>query len=283
MRCSRRLSALLLVLTLAACGSVPRPFSPGAKSGGLITPGPASGLVVHPVSGDETATLNSLTVAVIKGLRARNVAAIPYETANRFRLFGAVFPVEQNGGIVTLDITWQIAGPAGQVQREDRYLQDTDLAAYLDGDPQVIQAIAETAVDRIGGLLGLAAQVDADGKTPDLTMAEIRNAPGDGAEALTKAMLSELARLNKTAVTGYRAGLPELEALVTVTPDTGGQDRVKIIWLLRDATGQERGRLEQQNNVPSNRLSGRWGVVARLASSAAAPGIVDLLNRLQQK
>ena len=55
---------------------------------------------------------------------------------------------------------------------------------------------------------------------------------------------------------------------------------MRIIWLVLDSNDNERGRLEQQNTVPANSLARRWGVVAGLAASAAAPGLSDLLARL---
>ena len=88
MRCSRIALGLLILLAVAACGSVPRPFSPGQKSGGLPPPGPSSALIVHPVAGTETATLDALTAQIIAGLQQKQVAAIPYEVPNRYRVIG---------------------------------------------------------------------------------------------------------------------------------------------------------------------------------------------------
>ncbi len=95
-------------------------------------------------------------------------------------------------------------------------------------------------------------------------------------------MIAELDRLGlQTQRIRARADRPVLEAWVTVRPLDTSNDLVRIVWVLNDRNGRERGRLEQQNSVPTGRLLRRWGVVAQLAASAAAPGVLDLLRRLQ--
>ncbi|WP_416898159.1 MAG: hypothetical protein ACMVY4_22435 [Minwuia sp.] len=286
MRFSRLLAAALLLAALTACGSVPRPFSPGAKSGGLPPPGPSSALIVHPVAGVETDVLDRMTRLIVSGLQQKQVAAIPYEVPNRYRIIGQAIAVDSTAGRSTLEIHWQLTEPDRTPLREDLYNRDVDAEAWRSGDPALVRALADEAVERIAVLIGMAAAAapePAAPEGPDLRLAPIKRAPGDGAEALAGAMASELERFDlQTAPDDGLGQVPVLEALVSVSPMDASNDLVRIIWLLRDGSGRERGRLEQQNTVPSGRLARRWGVVAQLAAAAAAPGIADLVEQLRR-
>lgn len=284
MRLSRAFTVFLLCVCLAACSSVPRPFSPGAKSGGLPPPGPASALIVHPVSGTEGTPLEDLTDAVIAQLQQRGVAAIPYEIPNRYRMATQVDALALTGDQAQLRIVVQFAQPDRTAIAEDSWDRTVSWAAYLEADAPLVRSMAQEIAGRMLDVMGLSTQVGetGGGAGPSLLMVPIQSAPGDGAEALFKAMMSELDRLGLVAeLDDGLADLPVLQAIVTVRPADASNDQVRIVWLLKDRNGRERGRLEQQNNVPTGRLAQRWGVVAQLAASAAAPGVLDLLRRLQ--
>ena len=280
LRLLKSLMLLGLVLGIAACGSVPRPFSPGAKTGALPTPGPASGLIIHPVGGADGPALDPLTAAVTEGLAQRGVAALSFETRNRYRLYGEVLAVEQQGDELVLAFRWQIAAPDGTPRSEDTYRQTVSAAAWLAAAPALVQQQGVLATERVALLLGLSATPTPRPTQYDVVVDRIRGAPGDGAEALGMALLTELTRLNFSPTRDPYPALPRIEAHVTVHPDGQGRDTVRIIWLVLDSNDNERGRLEQQNTVPVNSLARRWGVVAGLAASAAAPGLADLLARL---
>ncbi|WP_417518245.1 hypothetical protein [Minwuia sp.] len=279
---SRFIAIALVALALAACTNVPRPFSPGTKSGTVPPPGPTSALIVHPVLSNEGVSTDGLTALVIKGLQERQVAAIPYDVPNRYRLLGEAIATQIVGTTATVSMRWQLTRPDRTPVSTDAYEAEVDWDAFRSGDAVTMNLLAAEAVGRIAVLLGIESPADAGSTGPDLLIAPIRRAPGDGAEALSAAIILELERQGLEAVPeDGRLQLPVLEALVRVSPVDGSNDLVRIAWLLRDETGAERGRLEQQNMVPTNRLSRRWGVVARLAASAAAPGVADLMQRLR--
>jgi len=280
----RLLAVMLLCLGLAACGNVPRPFSPGAKTGGLPPPGPASALILHPVAGNEDAPLEKLTAALLAQLRKNQVAAIPYESPNRYRMVAQVDAITVNGDQAELHLLAQFSNPDLSPIVSDSWSRTVSWRAYLAADPALMNDLAREMTARMLVLMGLtepgSAGAGADG--PDLLIAPVLRAPGDGAAALVDSMTSELTRLG-VMVQGLRgvADRPVLEALVTVRALDASNDLVRIAWVLKDRSGRERGRLEQQNTVPTGRLNRRWGVVAQLAASAAAPGVIDLLQRLE--
>ena len=279
---SSRLFLLLACVLLAACGSVPRPFSPGDKSGGLPPPGPSSALIVHPFSGTEGTPLEALTAAVIARLQENDVAATPYEIPNRYRMLSQADAVRLEGDTATLALHVQFARPDSSAIAEDVWEREVDWDSYQAGDTVLVGRLAEDAARRMLVLMGLQSPQAEEEKAASLFVSPIQSAPGDGAAALRMAMVSELGRLGVTGVTNPAStGLPTLDALVSVRPVDASNDLVRIIWLLKDGTGRQRGRLEQQNTVPTGRLSRRWGVVAQLAAAAAAPGVVELMQQLR--
>lgn len=279
---SRALVLLLITSLLAACGSVPRPFSPDAKTGGVPPPGPATALIVHPAAGEDRAALDMLTDMVIEELRAREVAAIHYDVQNRYRLVGQVTPDSVSGGTATMRVSWQLQRPDGTPVDTVNFSQDVGLDAWRRADSAAVRPLAQRSVGRIAPLIGIGPAADED-KGPRVIVEKARGAPGDGNTALAKAMTHELKRFD-IAIDLGRSGerLPVLRAQVSVRPMDEANELVEITWLLHDAEGRERGRLKQQNRVASGRLDLRWGIVAKLAAAAAAPEIADLLRRISR-
>ncbi len=53
--------------------------------------------------------------------------------------------------------------------------------------------------------------------------------------------------------------------------------RVEIQWVLKNAAGDERGRIVQLNEVPAGSLNGYWGDVAVVVAQEASGGVRDAL------
>jgi hypothetical protein len=58
-----------------------------------------------------------------------------------------------------------------------------------------------------------------------------------------------------------------------------GQQKVKISWAVHTPDGAEIGQVNQENAVPVGSLDGRWGDVAYVIATAAADGVVALLEK----
>jgi hypothetical protein len=61
-----------------------------------------------------------------------------------------------------------------------------------------------------------------------------------------------------------------------------GQQHITITWALMDRGGKQLGVVKQQNAVPQGSLDGRWGDVANLVATAAAPGILAIIEKAEQ-
>jgi hypothetical protein len=66
---------------------------------------------------------------------------------------------------------------------------------------------------------------------------------------------------------------------VRVVPIAPGQERVEIQWIVRNALGDERGRVVQLNVIPAGTLDHYWGDVAEAVAQEASGGVRDVILR----
>jgi hypothetical protein len=64
-----------------------------------------------------------------------------------------------------------------------------------------------------------------------------------------------------------------------VVPIVGQQERVEIQWIIKDAKGNERGRVVQLNVIPAGSLDHYWGDVASVVATEASGGVNDVLKK----
>jgi hypothetical protein len=113
-----------------------------------------------------------------------------------------------------------------------------------------------------------------------VNLAGVKGAPGDGNEALTRALAQYLGRHNIEFVPRKEEGAYVIEGRVSLTKSSATQETVSILWLLADAKGRELARIEQANDVPSGALSAQWGETAVYAAEGAADGLLAAMEKM---
>ncbi len=280
-----RSAALLLLLTVlvAACGQVPQPFRPSGQKTAVVAraPGPSIALVVLPLQGKEAGPLDALTKRVVIELQKAEIAATTARIPNRYQLAGEVQRLRGNGADTTLAFRWTLLDPTGAATDGLDHVERVVAADWTAARPIAIRDLAVTVaahlVRLVNGDLPVAEAVPPPAR---IALAGISGAPGDGNRVLDTAIRAALAKQGLTLGPTSDATRATLELHVVVAPADGTSDRVTLLWLVRDATGRERGRLEQQNTVPAGRLNRRWGDIADLAAGAAAPDLARILEAL---
>jgi hypothetical protein len=108
----------------------------------------------------------------------------------------------------------------------------------------------------------------------------IKGAPGDGNQALARA-LTGILPMKGVAVEEARAKAQwRVEGVIKVAPGAAGQDVVTLTWRVLDQSGKEAGTIAQENVVPRGRLSKPWREIAGFAAEAAAEGIAQLIQQV---
>ena len=64
-----------------------------------------------------------------------------------------------------------------------------------------------------------------------------------------------------------------------MVPIPGRKERVEIQWSVRTASGDERGRVVQLNEIPAGTLDHYWGDVAVVVATEASNGVNDVIIR----
>ena len=269
MSSSRWLAILLVPLTLAACGDVPRPFQPSRKlvdPKSLIAPKADASLAITSVTGLPGALGADLSELVAFDLRERGVPAFTdFANKSSWWLYGDYRTDPPR-------IEWSLIDPDGKGA--------TNLTTRVPAgrpDPKLVDAMAKAAVPQIEKTV----RVDPGPEQPQVKLAVlfegVTGAPGDGNESLGRAMQTELTRMGLRLADAPGEGVLRLGGTVTMA-DAGREQRVAIAWRLADPKGTEIGTIAQENAIPRGRLDRTWGDIAWVAAQGGAYGLGDLLQ-----
>jgi hypothetical protein len=273
---------VLLLFSLAACGDLPRPFQgqPGATAMRLAQPPPAR--LAVPAPGNALlpdAASRQLADAVAKGLQDQEVPAVASDPhKGDWRL---LVTAEAHAGTVIPVFT--VENPKGEAQGKSEG-KPVPMEAWAAADPATLK---QAATDAAPGIAELLTRIEAARQHSDpnsllnrparVQVVEVEGAPGDGNMALTKQMRDKLSKLGPVVQDTANGADFILEGHVRMVPESGNQERVEIQWVLKNAAGDERGRIVQLNEVPAGSLNGYWGDVAVVVAQEASGGVRDAL------
>jgi len=275
----------VLALLLAGCGDLPRPFMgyPGATAKRLSQPPPARLAVPTPTDAllpDDAA--HRLAAAIAGALVDEEVPAVAEAIKDGdWRL---VIAAETQGNDVVP--TYTVQDPKGEAKGTSQGAP-VPTAAWASGDAKMLQATADAAAPKIASLLttieAVRRQNDPNSlynRPAKIRVVDVTGAPGDGNNALAKQMRGELPKLGQMVQDDPIGADFTVAGQVLVVPIAGGQQRVEVQWIVSDASGTERGRIIQLNEIPAGTLDHYWGDVAAVVAKEAAGGVKDVV--LQQ-
>jgi hypothetical protein len=274
--------ALAVLLTLAGCGDLPRPFqdNPGATALRLAQPPPAR--LAVPVPGDALlpdAASAAYADAVAKALQSREVPAVA----------GPVHPGDWRL-VLSADLRGQSVVPHFAVDDPAGKRKGTadgpavSAAAWQAGGAATLTQSAAAASPAITALL---ASIEARRRQSDPTsllnrpprvlIKTVTGAPGTGNAELTSEMRRKLPPFGELLEEKPANADYTVAGVVRQTPVAGGQVRVEIQWIITDAKGHDLGHVVQLNQVPRGTLDGLWGDVAVVVAQEAAGAVHEVI------
>lgn len=284
MSCSRSsLVALVLLLVVAACGELPRPFQPGSRDGGvdlLVRLQDSRGVTVAPVYDAPPTVSAPLAERMAEAFRKQDIPATAKGVlANGYLLEGWARLTNGTADRADLAIDWRLTDRPGTEVARAETRRRIRLSEWTDGAPPLLDGISnEAAPGLVKALIGDSA---APAAAPARTVAiEVTGAPGDGNDALRRAFGSVLRRDGLPPADPPSSATVRLSGKVEVTPASDIQDQVRLVWTLRDEKDREIAVMTQENVVPKDRLSSRWGAMAFDIALAMRADIVDAVRRL---
>lgn len=278
----RILSALIL-LTLAGCGDLPRPFAgnPGANAMRLAHPPPAR-LTVPPPTGAllPEATADAFARSLSTALVAQELPAfadIPKRGDWQVRV-----TAERSG----TDIHPSYALLDGEGKDRGRVTgPPVPAAAWAVGDPA---ALTEAAAEAAPKLMSLLRAVEATMKQSDpnslynrparIYFLGVVGAPGDGNASLAGQMRRLLPDTGDQIVASKDDADFLLRGVVRVSDVAGGQQQVEIHWQVADPSGKIAGDVAQGHDFPAGALDRFWGEVAVAVATEAAGGVHEVIT-----
>ena len=279
-----RFACLLLLAALAGCGEFPRPFegNPGSTAMRLSRPPPPR-LAVPPPPNALLSDKASRAFADVLAARLRDqeVPAVAETHAGDWKLIATA---DERAGVVTP--TYTVLNPKGEPQGRAKGAP-LPARAWAKADPATLTAAADAAAPQIADLLTNveAALQQADphslrNRPAKVMVANVTGAPGDGNLSLTRQMKQHLSQQGPVVQDTQDGADFVVQGEVRVAHLAGPAERVEIQWIVKDATGKERARIVQINEVPAGTLDGYWGDVAAVVATEAAGGVKDVI--LQQ-
>jgi hypothetical protein len=278
------LSLIPLLSTLTACGDLPEPFlgNPGATARRLAQP--LTPLLAVPPGTDTLlpdAANQELASQIATALQASEVPAIvrtPDKTDWRL-----ITRAEREGNFVTP--LFSVQDPQGKEEGSAQG-EKVPLRAWADASAPLLTQVATEAAQRIGAVL-TSIRVAHDKADPGslynraakVLVTEVTGAPGDGDLALTEQMRARLALLGPVVLTTPAGADFVVQGEVKIVPIPKGQERVEIQWIIKTASGSERGRVVQLNEIPTGTLNRYWGDVAVVVATEASNGVNDVIRR----
>lgn len=272
------------MLLVSACGSLPQPYfgQPGAAARRLSQP-PPSRLAVMPsrealLPDDDAAAWAS---AVADALAALEIPAVPSGRDN-VRDWRLVLSAERRDAAVVP--SYAVLNPDGVKQGVSEG-RPVALQDWADANPATLKLAAAEAAPDINALLTRieAARQQSDpnslvNRPARIAFSGVTGAPGDGNASLPAQMRTRLAGFGMVVQDTEKDADFSLAGEVKVAPGAAGTQRVEIQWIVADATGTERGRILQLNEVPPGTLDRFWGDVAAVVADEAAGGVRDVVT-----
>ncbi len=281
-----RLAICLLgiILLIAGCGRLPRPFQPADKAGnGLLYLNDGIGITVMPLTHHASGAPKRTAETLAAALRERNMpASTQGGTAGSRRLSGRAMVQELTGGKEEVLLYWELSDPGGRRLAATTQRSELPPGAWRSGDPDVIGRMMEQAAGKIAELVQRPAVEEvAPPRQAHLVVLPMADLPGDGRLSLSRALEAALraARLPLAAEPGEGDLL--IACQVTLgAPDDAWQE-VRVRWTVTRA-GEELGQINQQNRLPAGSLDGPWGATAGGIAAGAAQGILELIGQLDR-
>lgn len=305
--------------TLFGGGSAPEASQAGAAAvtAPAAQPAPASNarIAIAPVMGAPENVSTELANKLAEAVEKQKITTVKGKDANAEHVVrGYIVAAKENNG-TKLSYIWDITDKSGskrshRIQGEDLVKGQPGQDPWAAVDAKIMQGIADKTATKIAQWLPAQQPAVAQSAAPqkavaaagtppaqpaaaspqttasidrsaDATtyVAAVQGAPGDGSTALAEALRRELQRNSVTTVEAAGAATYKVQGRVAMGQPADGKQTIQIEWTVIDPAGKKVGTVSQKNAVQQGSLDGAWGQTADNAASAAAQGIIKLLQK----
>jgi hypothetical protein len=287
---SKGWTVLLLVAAVAGgCEQRPKPFAPENKAAILestFQASPRVGLLVDAVDGlnSDTEALRFRTM-LAEALQGHDFTASAQSAHHRSaRLTGYLIWAAVSPNATRVAGHWRVESADGEELLVTDHITDIPLPLARAQDGSALPQIAADAATTID--LGLNRQENETNRRLALapvSIGTIDGLPEHDSRSLNRALVQALSS----------AGIP----VTAIPPDNGfvllgeirlqprgpGSERMDVVWQLIRPNGEEVGRIDQANILPSKRILYEWSSISSDIAAGVVSGIVDLQRQVAGK
>lgn len=278
---SRALAVFVVVVGLAACQPLPRPFAhDGEPQNSLLDLAGGAGIVVRPIAGVPGGGDRALAGAMAAALRDANVpAATAGGNTASLTLKGDASSSPSPDGRVNVTVIWSLIDAKGMNVGAYEQAETVSATDWQAGSAALMSFIASKAAGQLAlSINGPPTAPSAAASPPKLVVWPVDGAPGDGSRSLSSAMTSALRRAGVEVRPVVSDQTFVLLGSVRMGAIANGLQPIAITWTIILADGTQIGDVEQENSVPAHSLETTWGAVALAVADNAAPAIATLLH-----
>ena len=116
-----------------------------------------------------------------------------------------------------------------------------------------------------------------------VAVAPVTGAPSDGNRQLFSGMRRALGSSKVVVIDKAGADAFTVVCTVSLTPIDDRSVTLVVLWILKDPSGKEVGKVEQSNAVPTAATRGTWQGFGDIVADAAVEGILQLLDKALAK
>ena len=279
-----QLAGLATLIGVAGCGNVPQPFRRTPNSSNPLLANPSgAGIAILPPIGLDNLSGRYVADRIAETLRQQE---IPAEALDRAGLLG--FTVEGNlsetsveDGVARVTFDWRLLNRRGEIIERLNQDIENDASAWINQDEPALNAIADDISGQL--ILLLAPPVIAASNAPEskpwagltVTIERPETAPGDGAQALGRALA------NRLLAEGFQPPEDEADFVISASVSVSifyfSQDDVSILWSILSPDGENLGEVRLDNRIPRGQLDGAWGEIAEAIIDGAFPGLLQIV------
>lgn len=274
------LLCISIVFLLQACGAAPRPFRAltvdDKYSNPLLLQRDGAGIHIYVAEGMSPERAQSLEVALIDAFAFAHIPATTgAELVNGHQLLGRRY---LDGDMEAF--RWTLSSKYGEKIGEGIGLAVAGLS-----DREIVKILASQVSDEISALLKpenmQALQVA--GLTASVAIVSVKGAPGDGDEVLPKALQLMLQEANISTVSDPALAILHVFGNVELINEEDGGEKIRIDWVFKYPTGEELGRIAQENNIQPGSLTHKWRDSAYDVAYAMVETISEALKLVKNK
>lgn len=280
----RHIIVLIALFALQACGNLPQPFRPlPDSSSALLTNPRGAGIGVLAPTGIKKDAATQIARKIATNLQNRDIPSELVEKVGTvgFTLEGNLREETSTVSNTSLIFDWRLLNRSGEINQRLGQTTVVNSEDWRDGDAQALGLIAKDISAQLISMFAL----PLDNQTLEqpvsrwegitVSIQRPQNAPGDGAQALGRALA------NRLSSEGFKPAenRPDvvLGALVDVSPYDSTLEDVIVVWQVLTAEGDMLGDVRLDNRIPLGALDGAWGLAAEAIVEAALPGILEII------